>query len=344
MSDDNANPVPPVPPAGRKRGRKAKYIESSESLLNVPESDANGSDSNAPVEAIPQTPPEFASAPVEQPIPSLPAAWENAIGTMIEGDNSGDYGDPNSPADSALSSALKREENLASSIVNVAVHAGDAIETVSPESGAEYPGEHDPTEDPAVIPTPPPTTETAQASEVKTDDSSDPQNLERTVEALLFAAMEPITVREIARAADSDSATIRKVIKALKETGDREHRPWDLVEVANAYRFVTRAEFHPAILRLKTQTSQRKLTQAALETLALIAYRQPIGRAEIESIRGVNAGPVLRLLLEKKLVQISGRGTGLGQPLLYGTTDYFLENFGLKNVSELPKPGEFKNA
>ena len=86
------------------------------------------------------------------------------------------------------------------------------------------------------------------------------------------------------------------------------------------------------------------LAPDALETLALIAYRQPIGRAEIESIRGVNAGPVLRLLLEKKLVQISGRGTGLGQPLLYGTTDYFLENFGLKNISELPKPGEFKNA
>ena len=342
MSDDNANPVPPVPPAGRKRGRKAKSIESADSLLNVSETASSETESTTSVEAIP---PDSAAADVTtEPIPALPTAWENAIGTLIEGDNSGDCGDPNSPADSSLSSALKREENLASSIVNVAVHASDTEKTVSPEAGAEYPGEHDPTEDPPVIPAAPTATETAPATEAKTDDATDPQNLERTVEALLFAAMEPITVREIARAADSDSATIRKVIKALKETGDREHRPWDLVEVANAYRFVTRAEFHPAILRLKTQTSQRKLTQAALETLALIAYRQPIGRAEIESIRGVNAGPVLRLLLEKKLVQISGRGTGLGQPLLYGTTDYFLENFGLKNVSELPKPGEFKNA
>ena len=133
--------------------------------------------------------------------------------------------------------------------------------------------------------------------------------------------------REIARAAGSNSATIRKVLKSIKESYDQQKRPWDLAEVANGYRLVTRAEFFPAIQRLKTQTAQRKLTQAALETLALIAYRQPIGRAEVESVRGVGAGPVLRQLLDKKLIKIAGRGTGLGQPLLYGTTDYFLEHF-----------------
>ena len=170
-----------------------------------------------------------------------------------------------------------------------------------------------------------------------------PEELARVVEALLFSAEEPLSAREIARAADSDSATTRKVLKTIKERYDQQRCPWDLAEVAGGYRLVTRPEFYQVIQRLKTQTTQRKLTQAALETLALIAYRQPIGRAEIESARGVGAGPVLRLLLEKKLIKISGRGTGLGQPLLYGTSDYFLDHFGLKSIQDLPKPGEFKN-
>jgi len=187
--------------------------------------------------------------------------------------------------------------------------------------------------------------ETQSATEVAdaTDVALSPEELERTVEALLFAAEEPIAPREIARASGSDSATIRKVLTALKEKYESERRPWDVLEVAGGYRLMTRPEYFPAITRLKTQTAQRKLTQAALETLALIAYRQPIGRAEIETVRGVNAGPVLRQLLDKKLIRITGRGTGLGQPLLYGTTDYFLEHFGIKSTQELPKPGEFKN-
>ena len=350
MSDENANPTPPSP---RKRTRKPKVIESTDSLLgddlgSASESGAGPSAETAPVADLSASQPveePNASNPYQQPVVA-PSASENAIGTLAEPGQADESagGDPNSPADSALSSALEREERLASSIVNVAIHVSDRSDGAPVQSGEEYPGEHDPTEDPAVIPPNDATTETVSEPEISGDEPVDPDELQRVVEALLFAAMEPISVREIARAADSDSATIRKVLKDLKEMGDRERRPWDLVEVAGAYRFVTRAEFHSAILRLKTQTSQRKLTQAALETLALIAYRQPIGRAEIESIRGVNAGPVLRLLLEKKLVQISGRGTGIGQPLLYGTTDYFLENFGLKNVNELPKPGEFKNA
>jgi segregation and condensation protein B len=164
------------------------------------------------------------------------------------------------------------------------------------------------------------------------------------VEALLFAAEEPLAPRELARAAGGDTATVRKVLKTIKENYEKERRPWDLAEVAGGWRLVTRSEFYSAIQRLKTQTAQRKLTQAALETLALIAYRQPIGRADIESARGVGAGPVLRQLLEKKLIKIAGRGAGLGQPLLYGTTEYFLEHFGLKSVQDLPKPGEFKDS
>ncbi len=173
---------------------------------------------------------------------------------------------------------------------------------------------------------------------------ANPEEIMRTIEALLFAAEEPIAVREIARAAGSDSPTVRKLLPKLIEAYDKQRRPWTIMEVGEGYRLMTRPEFFPAIQRLKTQTLQRRLTQAALETLALIAYRQPIGRAEVESVRGVGAGPVIRILLEKKLIKISGRGTGLGQPLLYGTTDYFLEHFGLKSIADLPKPGEFKGS
>lgn len=232
------------------------------------------------------------------------------------------------PADAAVEAALAEERQLANIIAEDATALSDPL----PENS----------ESPVIEMS---STEPAAEAEESVDAAQaiDPKELERTVEALLFAATEPISVRELARAADSNSAAIRKILVSLKETLDRERRPWDLVEIAGAHRLVTRPEFHSAIQRLKSQASQRKLTQAALETLALIAYRQPIGRAEIESVRGVNAGPVLRVLLEKKLIQISGRGTGVGQPLLYGTTDFFLENFGLKNIAELPKPGEFKN-
>ena len=223
--------------------------------------------------------------------------------------------DNNDPATEAVVAAQTRERELAGEIASDAVAAGGA------QAAADDAQEEK---------------ENAQPVDLEA--------LERATEALLFAASEPVAVRELARAADSNSATMRKILVALKETLDRERRPYELAEIAGAYRLVTRPEFHSAIQRLKTQTSQRKLTQAALETLALVAYRQPIGKAEIESVRGVNVGPVLRVLLEKKLIQISGRGTGLGQPLLYGTTDYFLENFGLKNIGELPKPGEFKNS
>jgi len=193
-------------------------------------------------------------------------------------------------------------------------------------------------------------TETANAEALVAETAAEPppaavidwDELARTVEALLFAAEEPLQARELGRCSGSDSATIRKLIPRIREKYDVERRPWDILETGTGWRMVTRPEFYPAIQRLKTQTMQRKLTQAGLETLALIAYRQPISRAEVENVRGVGAGPVLRQLLERKLIKISGRGTGLGQPLLYGTTDYFLEHFGLKALQDLPKPGEFK--
>jgi segregation and condensation protein B len=171
----------------------------------------------------------------------------------------------------------------------------------------------------------------------------DMEALRRTVEALLFAAEAPLSVRELARAGGSRSHIIRKVLKALREALEAEKRPWELLEVAGGWRFATRPEFFPAIQKLKVQRSQRRLTPAAMEVLALIAYSQePIGRAEIEAVRGVDSGPVLRQLLERKMIRIAGRGQGLGQPLLYAVSQDFLEHFGLKSARDLPQPGELK--
>lgn len=167
----------------------------------------------------------------------------------------------------------------------------------------------------------------------------------RTIEALLFASETALTPREMARAAGVRTADVRKAIVNLRVQLEEQHRPYELAEIANGYQLVTRPEHHPAIQKLKAQRVQRKLTQAGLETLALIAYnKEPIARSEIESVRGVDAGPVLRLLLDRKLIKIAGRGTGLGQPLLYSVSNEFLEHFGLKSAADLPKPGEFKSA
>lgn len=188
----------------------------------------------------------------------------------------------------------------------------------------------------------------AESTETEPEEPAAPVDLValgRTIEALLFASETALTPREMARAAGVRTADVRKAIVSLREQLEEQHRPYELAEIANGYQLVTRPEHHPAIQKLKAHRVQRKLTQAGLETLALIAYnKEPIARSEIESVRGVDAGPVLRLLLDRKLIKIAGRGTGLGQPLLYTVSNEFLEHFGLKSAADLPKPGEFKSA
>lgn len=169
--------------------------------------------------------------------------------------------------------------------------------------------------------------------------------LRRTIEALLFASEGVLTAREIARAASTKTSAVRKVLEAMQAAYEQDGRAWMLAEIAGGWRLVTRPEYFPAIQKLKAQRAMRKLTPAALETLALIAYsKEPVGRADIESVRGVDAGPILRQLLDRKLVKIAGRSEGLGRALLYTVTTDFLEHFGLKSTEELPRAGEFKNA
>ena len=166
-------------------------------------------------------------------------------------------------------------------------------------------------------------------------------NAHQIVEAILFAADAPLTADEIARADESlDEDRVEEAIDFLQaEYGDAD-RSFQIVELAEGYQILTRAEFAPYLERFDNVPRPSRLSGPALETLAIIAYRQPLGRVEIEYIRGVGSSGVIRTLLDRQLVDVVGRGEGLGRPLLYGTTRHFLEHFGFRSLENLPRPEE----
>jgi segregation and condensation protein B len=163
----------------------------------------------------------------------------------------------------------------------------------------------------------------------------------RLIEALLFASEAPLTAADLARAdLTLDEEQVELLVDELRREYEAEERSFDIVEIAGGYQILTRAEFAPVLERFDTVPVTSRLSAAALETLGIIAYRQPVGRAEIEDIRGVGAGAVLKTLLERNLIDVVGRGEGLGRPLLYGTTRHFLEHFGFRSLAELPRSDE----
>ncbi|MGB7212984.1 MAG: SMC-Scp complex subunit ScpB [Gemmatimonadales bacterium] len=165
--------------------------------------------------------------------------------------------------------------------------------------------------------------------------------LAQLIEAALWSASRPLTVEELQTLeADASLADVRTALDQLREHYDFDQHSVELVELAGGYQVLTRAHFAQAIEAAQFSMRTPKLTGAGLETLAVISYRQPVGRAEIEEIRGVNAGGVLRSLQERGLIEVVGRSEALGRPLLYGTTPYFLELLGLKDLSDLPRTEE----
>lgn len=161
------------------------------------------------------------------------------------------------------------------------------------------------------------------------------------VEAVLFASDAPLKAEEIARADESlDEDRVEEALRDLRSWYDESERAFQIVEVAEGYQIVTRSEFAPYLERFDTVPRPSRLSGPALETLAIIAYRQPIGRIEIEYIRGVSSAGVIRSLQDRALVEVVGRGEGLGRPLLYGTTSRFLEHFGFNSLDDLPRPEE----
>jgi segregation and condensation protein B len=158
------------------------------------------------------------------------------------------------------------------------------------------------------------------------------------VEAALVAADEPLTAKRLAMAAGlADAAEARRLVTRLHELYDADGTAFQVEEVAGGYQLLTRAEYHPWLARLRRSAPELRLTPAARETLAIIAYRQPIARADIESVRGVQCGDVLGQMMEKGFVRIAGRDESLGRPILYGTTKKFLQLYGLKSLRELPQ-------
>ena len=167
------------------------------------------------------------------------------------------------------------------------------------------------------------------------------------VEALLFVADEPLSASKIAQAVTGlDSRQVRRVVEQLRTEYQAEGRAFTIEELAGGFRMLTRTEFHPYLKVLFRQPQETRLSSAALETLAIVAYKQPVNRAEIEVVRGVDCSGVLHTLLEYRLIKIVGRSEELGRPLLYGTTSEFLEHFGLRSIRDLPsvqelvQPGE----
>jgi segregation and condensation protein B len=167
--------------------------------------------------------------------------------------------------------------------------------------------------------------------------------LAKLLEAALFASAVPVPVADLqamAAHAEDGEATLETALAELRDHYDTDGHGVELVEVAGGWQILTRPEYTEAIERVQLARRPQRLSAAALETLAIIAYRQPIERGEIEEIRGVGAGAILKSLHERGLIDVVGRGEGLGRPLLYGTTPAFLEQFALRHLEELPRADE----
>ena len=166
-------------------------------------------------------------------------------------------------------------------------------------------------------------------------------SLAKLLEAALFASARPIPFDELSQLdPEASPAAVRAALDEVREHYDVEGHGVELVEIGEGWQILTRAEYTEAIERAQLAARPQRLSAAALESLAIIAYRQPIGRAEIEEIRGVAVGGVLKSLHERGLIDVVGRGEGLGRPLLYGTTPAFLEQFALRHLDELPRADE----
>ena len=166
------------------------------------------------------------------------------------------------------------------------------------------------------------------------------RKIRAAVEALLFSSSRPVREAEIAEAVEASPEAVVEALSSLAEEADVPARGIRLERVAAGWRFVTRPEFDSLLRRFHEVTERSRLSLAALETLAIIAYRQPITLPEIQEVRGVNSSSVLTTLLEKKLVTTAGRKSVVGTPFLYRTTRDFLVRFGLNEIEDLPQPDE----
>lgn len=168
-------------------------------------------------------------------------------------------------------------------------------------------------------------------------DAAAEREIAATVEAILFATDSPLSAAKIALVAElPNRGLVKRAVAQLNERYEQMGCAFCIEPIAGGYQMLTRPQYHDVVGRLFKNKSDSKLSQAAMETLAIVAYRQPILRADIEAVRGVASGEMLRGLMDKNLVKIVGRAEVLGRPMLYGTTRQFLEVFGLNSIDDLP--------
>ncbi len=170
------------------------------------------------------------------------------------------------------------------------------------------------------------------------------------IEALIFSSDDSIPASDIVKAIKGidgeeiqiSTSDVEAAIEELNKKYDEQNLSFRIIKISGGYLFATRPEYAKYVGYLSSEKSKRRLSQAALETLAIIAYKQPLTKPELETIRGVNSDYILNMLLEKNLIAITGRAETIGRPLLYGTTNEFLKYFGLDKLSDLPKPREIE--
>ena len=173
--------------------------------------------------------------------------------------------------------------------------------------------------------------------------------LSQHIESLIFSAETPITYDEIKLCLEETFESkfrkpqIEKAINVSMEKYRADDFPFEIIEIGNGYRFFTKGAYHKVVGQHLKQTAKKRLSRAALETLSIIAYKQPVTKGELEKIRGVSCDYSIQKLLEKELITITGRSEGPGRPLLYGTSQKFMDYFGLKDINDLPKPKDFKD-
>jgi len=175
----------------------------------------------------------------------------------------------------------------------------------------------------------------------------DGTRLTSVVEALIFSSPEPLPWEKLSETIQKneeeivlDEEILKRIVTRLNERYEENDLSFRIEETGGGFTFVTQPRYHPWLSIFQHENAYRKLSQSAIETLAIVAYRQPITKPEVDQIRGVDSGYILRQLLEKMLVRVSGRADSPGKPLLYKTTKYFLKHFGINAVDELPKPRE----
>lgn len=187
------------------------------------------------------------------------------------------------------------------------------------------------------------TREATLPTEEKGRPEGEPREIRAIIEALLFAADQPITAQRLAEIVGAEKGKILEAVEELRKNYDDTGRAFQIEEIGGGFLLLSRQEYHRWIARLEKKAQESKLSPAAMETLSIIAYKQPILRSTIEAIRGVESSQMLRSLMEKGLVKVVGKDETLGRPLLYGTTKKFLDYFGLRSLRDLPRTQELSS-